>query len=104
LAVSVQLDDESSAALREEWDRWHPGVALTVLRSPSRSISKPMLAYLASPQLQVRSSVLVLIPEVEPKTWRHQLLQNQRGVILANALRRHCEVTVARIAFRLKEE
>ncbi len=104
VAVSVQFDDESAAALREEWDRWHPGVALTILRSPSRSISKPMLAYLTSPQFQARPSVLVLIPEVEPKKWRHQLLQNQRGIILANALRRHSEVTVARIAFRLKEE
>ncbi len=104
VAVSVQFDDEAAAALREEWDRWHPGVALTVLRSPSRSITKPMLSYLRSLRLQARSSVLVLIPEVEPKKWRHQLLQNQRGIILANVLRRHCEVTVARIAFRLKEE
>ena len=103
-AISVQFDDEAAASLQREWDRWQPGVPLTILRSASRSVTKPVLAYFRSPQLRARSSVLVLIPEVEPKKWRHQLLQNQRGIILANVLRRHCDVTVARVAFRLERE
>ena len=102
-AVSVQFDDDA-ALLREEWDRWQPGVPLTILRSASRSVTKPMLAYLRSPQLQARSPVLVLIPEVEPKKWRHQLLQNQRGIILANALRRKSDVNIVRSPFRLRNE
>ena len=104
VALSVQFGDEAATSLQDEWDRWQPGVALSILRSPSRSITKPMLAYLRSPQVQARPSVLVLIPEVEPKKWRHRLLQNQRDIILANVLRRRCDVTVARVAFRLKEE
>ncbi|MDA8283801.1 MAG: APC family permease [Actinomycetota bacterium] len=103
-AVSVQFDDDDAALLREEWDRWQPGVPLTILRSASRSVTKPMLAYLRSPQLQARSPVLVLIPEVEPKKWRHQLLQNQRGIILANALRRKSDVNIVRSPFRLRNE
>ena len=104
VAVSVQFDETAAASLQDDWDRWNPGVALAVLHSPSRSITTPMLAYLRSPQLQARSSVLFLIPEVEPRKWRHRLLQNQRGIILANVLRRRTDVTVARIAFRLEEE
>ncbi len=104
VAVSVQFDDEGASSLQAAWDRWQPGVPLTVLRSPSRSIARPMLAYLRSPQLRGRPSVLVLIPEVEPRKWRHQLLQNQRGVVLANVLRRRADVAVARMAFRLREE
>ena len=103
-AVSVQFDDDDAALLREEWDRWQPGVPLTILRSASRSVTKPMLAYLRSPPLQARSPVLVLIPEVEPKKWRHQLLQNQRGIILANALRRKSDVNIVRSPFRLRNE
>jgi len=103
-AVSVQFDDKAAASLRDEWDRWGPGVPLTILHSTSRSVTKPMLAYLRSPKLQARSSVLVLIPEVEPRKWRHQLLQNQRGIILANVLRRRSDVTVARMAFHLEKE
>jgi len=103
-AVSVQFDDKAAASLQDEWDRWGPGVPLTILRSASRSVTKPMLAYLHSPPLRARSSVLVLIPEVEPRKWRHQLLQNQRGIILANVLRRRSDVTVARMAFHLEKE
>jgi hypothetical protein len=100
VAVSVQFEEERVASLEAEWARWDPGVPLTVLRPRSRSIVKPMLAYLE--RLGRGSEVLVLIPDVEPKKWRHQLLQNQRGIILANALRRHSDAIVARVPFRLE--
>jgi hypothetical protein len=41
---------------------------------------------------------------VEPKRWRHRLLQNQRDVILANVLRRRTDVIVARLPFRLPND
>ena len=78
-------------------------MSLTVLRPRTHSITKPMLAHLNRLEHQDQCQVLVLIPEVEPKKWRHQLLQNQRGILLANALRRHCDVNVARMPFRLDE-
>ncbi len=104
VAVSVQFDDDRAAALQEAWDRWGPGVRLDVLRSPSRSIVTPMVAYLGAPEIQAHHQVLVLIPEVEPRKWRHQLLQNQRDVILANVLRRRSYVNVARVPFRLTQD
>ncbi len=103
VAVSVQFDDKRAASLRSDWDRWDPGVPLTVLRPPTRSITRPMLAHLDALQRQGHPQVLVLIPEIEPKKWRHQLLQNQRGILLANALRRHSDVNVARVPFRLTQ-
>jgi amino acid transporter len=103
VAVSVQFDDEQAASLRDDWDRWNPGVSLTILRSRTRSVTKPMLAHLDDLQRQRHTQLLVLIPEVDPKKWRHQLLQNQRGIILANALRRHSDVDVLRVPFRLSE-
>jgi hypothetical protein len=62
-----------------------------------------MLDYLCTPELQDRD-VMVLIPEVEPRKWRHRILQNQRGVILANVLRRRSRVSVARMPFHLTDE
>jgi amino acid transporter len=103
VALSVQFDDERARALRADWDRWDPGVALTVLRSGTRSVTKPMISYFNALRRQAHRQVLVLIPEVEPKKWRHQLLQNQRGIVLANALRRHCDVSVARVPFPLSK-
>ena len=104
VAVSVQFDDEAAGALRTAWDDWSPGVALEILRSPSRSLVAPMVEYLCSAEMRARPQVLVLIPEVEPRKWRHRALQNQRGVILENVLRRHTDVTVARAPFRLHHD
>ncbi len=101
VAVSVQFDEDRARALRADWDRWSPDVALVVLQSRTRSVTKPMVAYLNALQGEAHAQVLVLIPEVEPKRLRHQFLQNQRGILLANALRRHCDVSVARVPFPL---
>ncbi|MHB8246521.1 MAG: APC family permease [Acidimicrobiales bacterium] len=103
IAVSVQFEDDKAAAVQSDWDRWDPGVRLVVLRPHSRSVAAPMLEYLRTPEF-VGRSVMVLIPEVEPRKLRHQLLQNQRGVVLANVLRRRSDVVVARVPYRLTND
>ncbi|MHB1988580.1 MAG: APC family permease [Acidimicrobiales bacterium] len=103
VAVSVQFEQERAAKLRSDWDRWGPGVRLDILRPSSRSVAAPMVEYLGSPEFRDRQ-VLVLIPEVDPRKWRHRFLQNQRGVVLANVLRRRSGANVARMPFHLKED
>jgi amino acid transporter len=104
VAISTQFDDDAASHLQQDWERWNPGVTLRILRSTSRSVAKPILSYLHSPELARRHEVLVLIPELEPRRWRHRLLQNQRDVILVNTLRRHCDVSVARLPYRLQTD
>jgi len=104
VALNVCFDDDAESRIRTDWDHWVPGVDLIVLRPAHRSVVAPILAYIASPEVQAHARVLVLIPEVEPRHWRHQLLQNQRGVILANVLRRRSDVVVATMPFRLHEK
>ncbi len=101
IAVSIQFDDANAAALKADWERWDPGVELVIVHSPNRSITTPMLEYLARPKIRECQQVLVLIPEVEPSKWQHRVLQNQRDIILANVLRRRTDVIVARLPFRL---
>ncbi len=103
VALSVQFDDERAATLQAAWDRWQPGVPLVVLRPDTRSIAVPVLEYLASAEVRDRK-VMVLIPEVEPRKWRHRLLQNQRGAILADVLRRRSTVAVGRIPYHLAKD
>jgi amino acid transporter len=104
LAVSVQFYDDQAAALQADWDRWKPGVRLVILHPETRSITAPILDYLGSPEIRAYRQVLVLLPEVEPSKWRHRILQNQRDIILADALRRHSNVNVASVPFRLTDD
>ena len=80
-----------------------PGVRLVILHPATRSVTAPILDFLGSPEIRAHRQVLVLLPEVEPSKWRHRILQNQRDIILANALRWHSNVNVASVPFRLTD-
>jgi hypothetical protein len=70
--------------------------------SPQRSVVRAFLAYLATPEVAAHQNILVLIGEIEPCKLRHRLLLNQRGAILATALRRRTNAIVATAPFRLE--
>ena len=103
VAVSVQFDDDAAAALQVAWDEWEPGVPLVVLHSDQRSLVGPMLSFVASEEVRAHRRVVVLIAELKPHQWRHQILQNQRGVRLATVLRQRTDVVVARFQFRVPD-
>ena len=95
-------DDERFHHLRELWDEWNPGVPLIALRTPNRSITRPIVDYLnAAEQEESNEQVIMLIPEMElTKPWQ-RLLQNQRGRVIDRAVRRHTGVVIARLRFRI---
>jgi amino acid transporter len=95
-------DDERFQHLRELWDEWDPGVPLIALRTPSRSITRPIVDYLnAAEQEESNEQVIILIPEMElTKPWQ-RLLQNQRGAVIDRAVRKHTGVVIARLRFRI---
>ncbi|MDX6433143.1 MAG: hypothetical protein QOE54_5509 [Streptosporangiaceae bacterium] len=100
VAVSVHADPRQSAEFRARWERWDPGVRLEVLPSPHRSMVQPIVAYVVAAQSSDRE-VAVLIPEIEPRHWRYQILQNQRGLLLAAVLRARTDAVVCTLRYRL---
>ncbi|MET9388463.1 APC family permease [Streptomyces sp. NPDC002928] len=100
VAVAVHSDPAKVRALEESWDRWDPGVRLDVIDSPQRSLVQPMVDYVQRAAEGGRQ-IAVLIPEVEPLHRRYQILQNQRGLLLAAALRARTDVVVCVVPYRL---
>ncbi|MCX4435740.1 APC family permease [Streptomyces mirabilis] len=100
VAVAVHADPAKVRALRESWDRWNPGVRLDVVDSPQRSLVEPIVDYVQRAQ-EGGWQIAVLIPEVEPLHRRYQILQNQRGLLLAAALRARTDVVVCVVPYRL---
>jgi hypothetical protein len=49
------------------------------------------------------ATVSVLIPEIVPRKRRHEILDNQRGRVLAAALRDSTDVAVTTLPFRLDD-
>jgi hypothetical protein len=90
-------------SFRDQWQDWRPEVPLITLRSPHRSLAKPIVAYLRSVESEDRyRRLVVLIPEVEPSAPWEWLLHNQRGIILERAIRHGtANVVLCRLRYRL---
>lgn len=96
-------DHARTGALLRNWALWNPGVPLVALASARRTLGRPVAAYireLAAADPGVR--ITVLIPEAEPAHLWQRLLQNQRGAVVAHAVRRHTGAAVCRLRFRLQ--
>ncbi|GAA1964759.1 APC family permease [Amycolatopsis minnesotensis] len=100
IAVHVgHPDDAEQAAFLSAWEDWDPGVPMVRLHDERHRLAAPLVEYLQA----VRDlQVFVLIPEVEPDHAWQRVLQNQRGAILAHALRRRTNVIVCRMRFRTR--
>ncbi|MCX4576725.1 APC family permease [Streptomyces sp. NBC_01571] len=100
VAVAVYGDPAKVRTLRASWERWNPGVRLDVIDSPQRSLVEPIVEYVRRAAEGGRQ-IAVLIPEVEPLHRRYQILQNQRGLLLATVLRARTDVVVCVVPYRL---
>ncbi|MEW1780275.1 APC family permease [Streptomyces sp. NPDC086777] len=102
----AQLD-----ALERAWAEWDPGVPLVRLCCERRTLGRPIAAYVrAVTAAEPATQVTVLIPETEPErlwlgvplrgAWG-RLLHNQRGAVVAHAVRKETDAVICRLRFRL---
>ncbi|MER6663989.1 hypothetical protein ABT256_05540 [Amycolatopsis japonica] len=91
-------DEQSARNFVAAWEKWHPEVALVLLHDERRRLGEPLVEHLRTVGDR---HVFVLIAEIEPEHWWQRILQNQRGGVLARALRRHSDAVVCRMRFRL---
>ena len=106
-AVTVcHPDPEDRAALHaleRSWAEWDPGVPLVRLTCERRSLGRPIAAYVREvAAAEPGTRVTVLIPETEPERLWQRLLQNQRGGVVAHAVRRETDAVICRLRFRLR--
>ncbi|MEU7050212.1 APC family permease [Streptomyces eurythermus] len=116
LTAAVSLGDEVRAvtvchpdpedraalhALERSWAAWDPGVPLVRLSCARRGLGRPIAAYVRQvTAAQPGTRVTVLIPETEPERLWQGLLQNQRGAVVAHAVRRETDAVICRLRFR----
>ncbi|WP_328314357.1 APC family permease [Streptomyces sp. NBC_00442] len=102
---SAPEDRQAAEALRRDWELWKPGVELTEIASESRSLGRPMSAYVRElTRTHPNAQVTVLIPETEPAHLWQRALQNQRGSVVAHAVRRDTDAVICRLRFRITDD
>jgi hypothetical protein len=102
-ALHVSLDPTRDDRMRERWTLWSRGMPLVMLESPYRSLSEPILTYIAQLQKQDPGcQITVVVPEFVPTGWWAKLLHGQAGVMLLLKLRALPGVAVTNIPYHIK--
>jgi hypothetical protein len=86
-AVHVATDSARADELEEAWAQWGRGVPLTIVESPYRSLTRPLLHYLNELRRHEQAeTVTVVLPEYVPDTWWQHLLHGQSAQFLKLSL------------------
>ncbi len=102
-AITVGVEPEQTRALRAAWDAAELPVPLTVLDSPYREITRPILDHVRRVRRQSpRDLVVVYIPEYVVGHWWEQLLHNQTALRLKTRLLFTPGVVVASVPWQLE--
>jgi hypothetical protein len=101
-ALTVNVDDETTRNLLAEWERHDLPVQLTVLESPYREITRPIVEYIKKLRAtSPRDLVSVFIPEYVVGRWWEQLLHNQSALRLKTRLLFQPGVMVTSVPWQL---
>src|SRR5581483_679930 len=101
-ALTVNVDDDATRALQAEWERHDLPVPLTVLESPYREVTRPLLDYIKKLRTdRPRDVVSVFIPEYVVGHWWEQLLHNQSALRLKGRLLFQPGVMVTSVPWQL---
>lgn len=86
-AIYIDLDVEATEALRVMWGLWAGGTDLVILDSPYRSVVGPLIEYIDGVERQhPDAQITVVLPQVVPARWWHNLLHNQTAWLIKGAL------------------
>ncbi|MCL8015204.1 amino acid permease [Streptomyces sp. AS02] len=86
-ALTISVDRDEAAALRERWEEYGIEVPLKILDSPYREVTRPVVDYVRSIHRESpRDIVAVFIPEYVVGHWWENLLHNQSALWLKSRL------------------
>ena len=102
-AIYVELDPAATERLSASWNKWAPDIKLEVLRSPYRSLIRPILEYIDQAKQDTGDDMLtVIIPEFVTARWYQSFLHNQTALMLKTALLFRKGVVVTSVRYHLK--
>ncbi|WP_309778430.1 APC family permease [Curtobacterium sp. SORGH_AS_0776] len=101
-ALHVAIDDADAARLRAQWEEYGIEVPLTIVPSPYRDISMPLIKYIKAHRMEHGSEVVtVYTPVFIVGHWWETFLHNHRGRRIRKKLLLVHGVTVALVPWLL---
>jgi hypothetical protein len=101
-ALTVNVDEKDTRAIQTEWERREVPVPLTIIESPYREITRPIIDYVKSARRDApRDVVTVFIPEYVVGHWWEHLLHNQSALRIKSRLLFEPGVMVTSVPWQL---
>jgi amino acid transporter len=101
-AVTVNVDDKDTRVIQDEWERRQIPVPLTVVDSPYREITGPIIDFVKSVRRDSpRDVITVFIPEYVVGKWWENLLHNQSALRIKGRLLFEPGVMVTSVPWQL---
>lgn len=104
VAVTVAIDEEEAARVREAWGRFGLAIPLEIIESPFRDLTHTVVDYLD--ELDARwdhDYLTVVIPEFVLPHWWQGVFHNQSALALKMALKFRNDTVVVNVPFQLPE-
>jgi hypothetical protein len=102
-ALTVNVDDSETRGLQADWERYDVPVPLTVLESPYREITRPVVDYVkAIRRHSPRELVVVFVPQYVVGHWWENVLHNQSALRLRARLQFQPGVMITTVPWQLE--
>jgi amino acid transporter len=102
-ALTVNVDDAETRALQADWERYDIPVPLTVVESPYREITRPVLDYVKGIRRHSpRELVVVFVPQYVVGHWWENVLHNQSALRLRARLQFQPGVMITTVPWQLE--
>ncbi|HEV7148005.1 MAG TPA: APC family permease [Pedococcus sp.] len=103
VALTVAVDADEERKLRADWEARGLDVPLTIVASPFREVTRPVLEYISHIRRESpRDVVTVFIPEYVVGHWWEHLLHNQSALRLKGRLLYQPGVMVTSVPYQLR--
>jgi amino acid transporter len=102
-ALTVNVDDAETRALQQQWERYDIPVPLTVVESPYREITRPVVDFVKSIRRNSpRELVVVFVPQYVVGHWWENVLHNQSALRLRARLQFQPGVMITTVPWQLE--
>ncbi|MGY1690938.1 APC family permease [Geodermatophilus sp. SYSU D01105] len=102
-ALTVNVDDAETRALQSQWEKYDIPVPLTVLESPYREITRPVLDFVRGIRRDSpRELVVVFVPQYVVGHWWENVLHNQSALRLRARLQFMPGVMITTVPWQLE--
>jgi amino acid transporter len=100
-AIYFAMEPEEAVEIQREWERYSVPVELDIVEAPFREIEPPLLAEIHGVTSEPDAMAIVVLPEFRVRTWRHQILHNQKALFIKRRLLFEERVILCSVPYQL---